>query len=522
MLLWRWEEIKSGDENVSALRQLLDQANRTDFEFLNILAKIAFFIHSEDSSGNEIANINRQQIYEALKPLSPDHGWAQKVVETMQQRAGLLVERQPEIFSFPHRTFQEYLAGVHIANSHDNSGRPNFPEIAAKLSHLPQWRIVILLAIGYLAYVKPEPYRILALFEELCPQRDLECKNDWLNLLLLGAGISEMGIQRMADTEQGRTLLARSKQRMVKLLKNDVLTPRERMEGGRILANIGDPRPYIVNVDEMPLCLISAGQCWLGNDDSKNGVWYDGLSEVYWLSKYPITVGQFNLFVQDWHYKPDSRLSLIGADNQPANFVSWHDACMFCEWLDQRWRQEKWMPKGYRVALPSESEWEKGARGGVMIFPSPKYVKPVHMSTCLREKSIQESNESPDRKYPWGNQPEQVINKKGGIIYRANCEAAHAESLTSVGTFPLGCSPFGCSDMSGQVWEWTRTMYHWSNPIQPDKKNNRMDRANRDMMILRGGSRHKNHNLCSSRLKISASEYFNDNYGFRICITNMD
>lgn len=64
----------------------------------------------------------------------------------MRLRASLLLERKGQVFSFPHHTFQEYLAGVHLALL------PDFSEQAARVATETSvyWQEVILLAVGYL------------------------------------------------------------------------------------------------------------------------------------------------------------------------------------------------------------------------------------------------------------------------------------------------------------------------------------------------------------------------------------
>jgi formylglycine-generating enzyme required for sulfatase activity len=91
--------------------------------------------------------------------------------------------------------------------------------------------------------------------------------------------------------------------------------------------------------------------------------------------------------------------------------VAWDDAVAFCRWLTRA------TSRTFR--LPTEAEWEKAARG------------------------------TDGRVYPWGN---------GWDPARLNCQtspAAAPGATSPVGRYsPLGDSPYGAADMSGNVWEW--------------------------------------------------------------------
>lgn len=143
----------------------------------------------------------------------------------------------------------------------------------------------------------------------------------------------------------------------------------------------------------------------------------------YWIGRTPVTNAQYKRFLdtyprmhvpfagEKWAkpYNWDNRRRTFPPDkaNHPVVLVHWEDAQAFCDWAG--------------LALPTEAQWEKAARG-----------------TDMRE-------------WPWGNSPATLVrcnfNKKVG-------------GTTPVGEYsPLGDSPYGCIDMAGNVWEWTVEWY---------------------------------------------------------------
>lgn len=126
------------------------------------------------------------------------------------------------------------------------------------------------------------------------------------------------------------------------------------------------------------------------------------------ISRFPITILQYGSFLNaTGHAAPKLWDSLgvgNGREDHPITNVSWYDAQSFCEWAD--------------VKLPSEAEWEKAARG------------------------------RDGRLYPWGDQQPQ----RG----RGNYDRI-LDDTSPVGAFPDGDSPYGVSDLAGNVLEWTRS-----------------------------------------------------------------
>lgn len=152
ILLWRWERQKQCGEPI--LAGLLATAGRDGGDLLSLLERLAYEAHGrgEATAGDTdeaVAGIGELELQEALRHLHPQRSldWAGQVVEALKLRAGLLAEVQPGVFSLPHRTFQEYLAGAYLAR------QGNFAaQAAALVEGRAYWREAILLAAGFLIH----------------------------------------------------------------------------------------------------------------------------------------------------------------------------------------------------------------------------------------------------------------------------------------------------------------------------------------------------------------------------------
>lgn len=145
----------------------------------------------------------------------------------------------------------------------------------------------------------------------------------------------------------------------------------------------------------------------------------------YWIGHYPVTVGQYRVFVEAYGYGDrrfwaaagwswrENRLhpdywddkAWAGDMRLPVVGVSWYEAGAYCRWLSEE------TGCGYR--LPTEAGWEKAARG------------------------------TDGRLWSWGN---------GFDAAFCNVRTTELGQTVPVGRYrSVGDSAFGCADMVGNV-----------------------------------------------------------------------
>jgi formylglycine-generating enzyme required for sulfatase activity len=245
------------------------------------------------------------------------------------------------------------------------------------------------------------------------------------------------------------------------------------------------PAPQTIGVrvweaDGAEMVFVSAGEFVMGSeelgDDERpaHRVSLDG----FWIDRYEVTNERFARFVvatgyqteaercgwgwvwkgsewekvegADWRHPrgPDSNIEPFGYAqdkgkmDHPVVLVSWNDADAYCRWAEKR--------------LPSEAQWEKAARG------------------------------TDGRRYAWGDEFDSTnANTREG--WRMG-NGEWTGDTTPVGNFsPQGDSPYGASDMTGNVWEWVSDWYG-SDYYSQAPSVNPPGPATGTYKILRGGS----------------------------------
>jgi len=197
-------------------------------------------------------------------------------------------------------------------------------------------------------------------------------------------------------------------------------------------------------------------------------VWAGG----FFIDKYEVTNERWNRFVRASRFKSADKRRKSPIEKQPGEFglypvvrVLWGEAQKYANWAGKQ--------------LPSEEQWEKAARG------------------------------TDGRLYPWGNE---LPTAERGVF--VNLKTHKPTMFQPVGSKPKGASPYGCLDMSGNVYEWTRD---WHEPYPNNPERDRLlSYMGHENGCLRGGSfYHAIHAYgCAKRFGLKPAETYY-HIGFR-------
>ena len=417
-----------------------------------LLEQLAFEAQRSQPNLVGTADIAQERLVNGLVALAnnPDVKPA-RVIEYVRDRAGLLAARGVGVYTFPHRTFQEYLAACYLTDH----GYPD--DLAALvLADGERWREVALLAGAKAARGTISAAWYLA--EALCcnPARPEAESAQYLAALLAAQTLIE-NVALATVSERNRPKAACIRGWLLAAVARGALPPVDRAAAGDALAIMGDDRPGVgLRPDGLPdiaWCDVPAGEFVMGDGSDRHR---EPMPQPYQISKYPVSNAQYTAFVRDggyterwrgcwtqdgWKWKgkrtePDKYGGVFDLPNHPVVVVTWYEATAFCNWLSER--------SGLKVMLPSEAQWEKAARG------------------------------TDGRVYPWGEKltPD-----------HANYADTNIDSTSAVGIFPQGTSPCGALDMSGNVWEWCGTKSRNKYKTLEDN-----DPEGTDMRVLRGGA----------------------------------
>jgi len=427
-----------------------------------------------------------------------------RLIEFLRDRAGLLISRGIEVYTFPHRTFQEYLAACFLT-------RKDYPNYIAKLAKESpdRWREVALLAGAKSS--SGGPFAVWALADELSYQSpnefDVSLKDIW-GTYLAGQVLSESASLENVSERNNETL-QRIKSGLLKIMRGDTLPAIERVNAGNILDKLGDDRfnkDYFYLPDDPMLGFVEipGGEFIMGSDKKKDNDTFDRETpqhplalETFYMSKYPVTVSQYKKYLEStgkteterWHQY--NRFS-----NHPVVYVNWSSALEYCNWLNGQLKKNKSIPnqikdllntEKWTITLPSEAEWEKAARG------------------------------TDDRIYPWGDK----FDKD-----RLNYSNTKIGRPSPVGCFEKGGSLYQIMEMSGNVYEWTRTIFgkDWSKadfsyPYQfNDGRENMSDKTS--ARVVRGGCWDDSARGCRVADRDGRTPGSrDDDFGFRLCLS---
>jgi formylglycine-generating enzyme required for sulfatase activity len=495
LLLWRWQltkRVPGAGWDPGIEQQLGTRVER----LFNALCELAWKAHADQGKHEGAADLPQKDVLSVLQSyLGNDWGKAQKFCRYVEERSGLLVGRgtrkkaqatdgksEEAIYAFPHRTFQEFLAGCYLAGQREFSRK-----VRGLVAEGEPWREVVMLAAGHLVFNQNLIAAPLDAVNVLCPDKPPTDKTGWRAVWWAGEILSIVGVDAAGQDDVGKEVLPRVRRHLVALLEGGHLSPAQRVQAADALGRLDDPREGVCT-PEPAMVEIAGGRFRMGEGTQQHEV----ALAPFQLARYPVTNAQFWQFIDGggyeerrfwtedgwaWRQRAGDDLAGFANDlrwgiaNRPVVGVNWFEAMAYAAWLSEQ--------TGKRYRLPTEAEWERAAAG-------------------------------PDaRLYPWGE------DWRDGMT---NTQEAGIGHTSAVGAFPQDATPEGIYDLGGNVWEWTQSC---SAPYPYQEADGRNVAECPGERVLRGGA-------CSNSKRLARCAYRNWStpearvpfIGFRVALAN--
>lgn len=442
------------DSVAEALRKL-------DGNSPELLRALAFGMHQRgEQQGREI---DADELRVLLKPTFVDK--IDAFLNLTRQR-GTLLEERDGLYRFLHLAFQEYLAACYLVEDFDDDGR-----FSAKIQFFSDgqilnswWREVALLIPGYLINMDRSQLAKRYVLTWAGVDERYPITHWSPDVQLAAAEIAATAVLEWFDRDED--MRHRLALRLTRIFTNPELLNETRLQlrilAARALNELGDLRFrsdawYLLNDSMLGFIEIPAGTFTMGEGEGAHRV----TLPTFYIARWPVTVAQFRAFIEataEQSVRPKIRSD---ADNHPVAIqISWFKATQYCAWLTETLHAWGGTPasiatklqQGWQIMLPSEAEWERAARG------------------------------SEGRIYPWGNEDIEPN--------RANYMATGIGTTSAVGCFPAGATPEGVEELSGNIWEWTRSLYldyRYPSDEQGRSERERFEAENEEVFSVRGG-----------------------------------
>ncbi|MDQ6962677.1 MAG: SUMF1/EgtB/PvdO family nonheme iron enzyme [Mariprofundaceae bacterium] len=229
--------------------------------------------------------------------------------------------------------------------------------------------------------------------------------------------------------------------------------------------------------DHISFVWMPSDQFEMGSPDSELGRQDDEeqhdvqIEKGFWMGQHAVTFEQYDLFCEDTQRQKTNDQGW-GRRKFPVISVSWFDAVAYASWLSEK--------SGRCYRLPSEAEWEYGARAGTTTA----------FSTGTN------------------------IN-----ITQAHYVDDRCPKTKEVGSFEH--NPWGLYDMHGNVWEWTGSIYQEN--YEGEELESHSGNCNDEEHTVRGGSWVNYSRRLRSAMRRSYTASLRYSYlGFRISLHEED